>query len=152
MTTATGNDRRVIDAYAIALDETDYYNLHPADAPFIKRILGVYLFDRNERVHCCELPPSYFLIYLYTCVEFVDGIDDDMREAIDEKFANEPSDDCYIHCSSIERIIAADTRSEIDHYGDVAANDLEDGIADPDERHSAEMDRIQEDLRGNCPF
>jgi hypothetical protein len=33
------------------------------------------------------------------------AIDDDMREAIDEKYAHEPGDNCYIHCSSVERAI-----------------------------------------------
>jgi len=152
MTTATANDRREIDAYAVALDETDHYNIDQADAPFIVRIRGVYLFDRNERTYCCELTPSYFLIHLYDQIEFADEADEDVREALDEKYAHEPSDDIYVHCGDIERIIAAGKPYTVSHYGDCAPNDWEDSIADPDERHRAEMERVAEDLCANCPF
>lgn len=151
MTTAQDTDRREIDAYAVALDETEYYNIDPADAPHIERIMGVYLFDRNERTHCCELTPSYYLIHLYDEIVFSTDADDVM-EALDEKYAHEPSDDIYVHCGEIEKIIREGRRDRINHYGDCAPHDLCDEIADADERHGAEMEEIAEDMCGNCPF
>ena len=150
--TAQATDRRVIDAYAVALDETDHYNLDPADARYIKRIDGVYLFDAREQTHCCELTASYWLIYLYTSIVFTDDADDAVREALDEKYAHEPSDDIYVHCGSIDKIIREGKRDRIDHYGDCAEHDFCDEIADADKRHDAEMEEIREDLQGYCPF
>ena len=144
------NERKVIDAYAIALDETEFYNLDPADAKHIKRIFGAYVFDRNQQTHLCELTPSYYLIYLYTSIEFAD---DDTREALDEKYAHEATDDGdYIHCHEAEKILAAAKPYTVSHYGDVAEHDREDDIEDLDQRYDAELERIREDLCANCPF
>ncbi len=155
MSNATETDRRVIDAYAVALDETDRCHIERADRPYIARILGAYLFDRNERTHCCELTASYYLIYLFTSVELTDAghaLDDDARGELYDRYEMEPSDDCYVHCGEIERMIAAGKPYTVSHYGDVAESDLEDGIDDANERHSAEMEAIQEDLSCNHPF
>lgn len=153
--TDTATNRREIDAYAVVLDETNLYTIDPADAPYIARIRGVYLFDRNERTHCCELTPSYYLIHLYDQVIPTDAgeaLDDADREALYEKYEHNGGEDCYVHCGEIERIIDAGQPGRIVHYGDCAPNDLCDEIEDADERHSAEMEEIAEDMQGNCPF
>jgi hypothetical protein len=145
--------RKVIDAWAIALDETGFYNLDPTDAVHIKRIFGVYLFDRNQQTHLCELTPSYYLVYLYTSIEFADETDDNVREELDEKYAHEATDDGdYIHCHEAERILGDAKPYTSYHYGDVAEHDQEDDIEDLDERHDAELEHIREYLCCNCPF
>lgn len=149
---STATDRRVIDAYAVALDETHYYNIDAADQPYINRILRVYLFDRNEQTHCCELTPSYYLIWLYASVELTDAgqaLDDDARGELYDRYETEPGDDCYMHCHTVDRIIDAKEPGTVDHYGDVPLHNLEDGISDNDERHSAEMEAIREDCSCN---
>jgi hypothetical protein len=145
-------DRQPIDAYAVALDETEFYNLDPADARYIERIDWVYLFDRNERTHLCEWTPSYYLIYLYTDIVFTPDADEEIRDALDQKYAHEASDNEYMHCHDIERIIAANKRDRISHYGDVAQHDLVNEIEDAGERRDAELEAIREDLCANCPF
>ena len=152
MNTATETNRREIDAYAVALDETEHYNIDPADAPYIQRIDGVYLFDRNEKTHCCELTASYYLIYLYASVVFTDDISDDLRNKLDEKYAHEPSDDIYVHCHTVDRIVAAGKPYTVSHYGDVGPDDLADDLQETDVRHNLEMEAIREDMCANCPF
>ena len=77
MTTTT--ERKPIDAYAVALDET---TLRPARGRRQPRqkITGVYVFDRSQRTHLCELTPSYYLIYLYSQIIPTDDTDDDTRD------------------------------------------------------------------------
>jgi len=145
----TATDRRPIDAYAVALDQTLDYYIEPEDAPYIARIWEGYVFDRNQRTHCCELTPSYFLLYLQTRVELTDdghALDDEARDRLCNRYEREPSDDCYVHCGDIERLIAkAEPRCAL-RYGDVEEHDFCDEIADADQRHDAEMERIREHL------
>ena len=154
MTAATLDRLIPIDAYAVALDETQYYNIDPADAKYIERIDGVYVFDRNHRTACCELTLSYFLRHLYTSIVFSDGVDDATRDRLEMDYAHCEGDDFYVHCCDIDRIIkaAGRDRDHVYHYGDVAPSDRGQDIEIPDQRHTAEMDAICEDLRGNCPF
>ena len=155
MTTATETDRHPIDAYAVQFDETTDYNIEPEDRPYVRRILGAYLFDRNQRTHCCELTPSYYLIYLFTQVELTDAglaLDDDARGVLYDRYEMEPSDDRYVHCGEINRYLETAGRANVFNYGDVAQHDLADEIADADERHNVEMESIREDLCGNYPF
>ena len=149
---STATDRRAIDAYAVALNETEYYNIDAADRRFIERIDGVYVFDRNEHTHCCELTPSYFLIYAYTCIVFTADADDAARDDLQDKYAYQPSDDIYMHCHTVDRLVAAGTRDTVSHYGDVFPNGMETDVDDPDDRHSLEMEHIREDLNCNSPF
>lgn len=152
MTATIDIARRAIDAYAIARDETEFYNIDPADAPLIERIMGVYVFDRNERVHCGELTASYYLIHCYAAIHFTDAASDHDRERLDEKYGYAEGDSIYIHCRDIEKVIKAGQRDRINHYGDVAPNHLEDGIEDADEQRSREIESIREDLCANRPF
>ena len=51
MSNATETDRRVIDAYAVALDETDRCHIEPADRPYIARILArIFSTAMSERI------------------------------------------------------------------------------------------------------
>jgi hypothetical protein len=155
MTDTATETRRMIDAVAIALDETEYYQIDPEDAPYIRRILGGYVFDRNLHTHCCELTPSYFLIFLFTSVELTDAglaLDDDARGEIYDKYEYEGGDDCYMHVHTVDAIIAKAEPYTVCEYGDVTGHQLEDDIADVDERHDAELEAIHEDLCANHPF
>ena len=110
-------ERAPIDAYAIALDETWGWILDKADAPFIKAIRSVYLFDRNERVHCCEFTPSFYTIHLYHQVECQPGTSDERATAIYDKYESIPGDNFYVHCHEIERMIAETDTPSCCHLG-----------------------------------
>lgn len=69
------------------------------------RLFGLYLFDANRQVHCCELTPSYEMHFVETVYA---KHDDDER--VDEKLAEEireanwvEEDVRYFHCHSVNR-------------------------------------------------
>lgn len=53
--------------YVVKIDETKYW----AEDIIEKagRIFGVYIYDKNRRVHCCELTPSYELRFIESQTE-----------------------------------------------------------------------------------
>lgn len=132
-----------IDAWAIALDETDNYAIDEADAPLIRQIRGVYLFDRNRRTHLCEITPSYWLIRLYDQVITHDDMDEYQREGLE--YAYYSSSDIYVHCSTIDRLIEQNDRDVVDHYGHA-------GVSFDDVDYDEQMESVREYLCGNCPF
>lgn len=95
-----------VDAFVVGFDETYAWNLAPEDKPWIKEIRGVYLFDRNEVTHCCEVTPSYFMRFCYHAFVLVDAATDEVSERIHEEYGTEPQDDCYMHCSEVDRFVS----------------------------------------------
>lgn len=143
----TNADAR-IDAYAIALDETDGYIIADKDRPYIRAIRGVYCFDRNRRTYCCELTPSYFLIHLYDAViwtEAGEALDGFKLDELDQKYAYCGGEDCYMHCSRVQRIIDRDQPHTVGHIGDV-------DWADPDMDYDERIEALVEGLSADCPF
>ena len=60
----TNTDTEVKPRYcAVKLDETRNW-LDTSVVERAKRIIGVYLFDANLRVHCCEFTPSYECLFV----------------------------------------------------------------------------------------
>lgn len=50
------------DIHIAVIDQTQYW-----DEEFVKitgRMFGVYVFDKNRHVHCCEITPSYELHFV----------------------------------------------------------------------------------------
>jgi len=143
------SDRLPIDAYAIALDETSFCIIDEADAPLIDKIVSVYLFDRNQRTHCCELTPSYWLIHLYDQVRTRADADlsDDRAQELYNKYESFPGADIYVHCHEIDHLIDAKDPEPftVYHYGETEV-DFDD--CDYDEQ----MESLHEHLCGNCPF
>jgi len=90
----------------IKIDERDMWN--PEIAEQTKAMYGVYAFDRNSHTHCCELTPSYCLVFISNDYEEIDGLSEDQREALNEKILGSMYD-CeqvtYMHVSSVERMI-----------------------------------------------
>jgi hypothetical protein len=97
-----------IDARIIALDETEFYHLEPEEQRLIRAIKGVYLYDANRHTHCCELTPSYYLIFLYNSVNLTDeglALDDEARGELYDKFEVEcGGDDCYMHVHTVDQL------------------------------------------------
>lgn len=139
-----------IDAYCLAFDETQGYAIAEADRPLIAQIQSVYLLDRNQRTHLCEITPSYYLTHLYDTVVAVDGVGDEERDRLDSEYAHEASDDKYVHCHEIDWIIEARDRGVVYHYGDPEVPDDEDKT--DEENHDAQMEALREHFCGNCPL
>lgn len=111
-----------IDARIIALDETEYYHLEPEEARYIRAIKGVYLYDANRHTHCCELTPSYYLIFLYNSVNLTDeglALNDEARGELYDKFEVEcGGDDCYMHVHTVDQLAEKAGKGEYHVYGD----------------------------------
>ena len=110
-----------IDARVIAIDETRYYDIEAADKPLIKKILGVYLYDKNEVTHCCELTPSYWLIHLYNLVIFTEegeALDEITRDLKRDYYEMSDSEDKYFHCHDVDEMEAKAEKGTYHIHGD----------------------------------
>lgn len=134
-----------VDAYFIALNETPHYAIDDDDRPHIVAIRGVYVLDRNERVHCCEMTPSYYLIHCYDIVEVTPDTSDEMRDLLHEKYGLNGGDNLYVHCRSIDSFITKGDRTVVYHYGDPE-------VSDDDVEHDDQMEALREHFCGNCPL
>ncbi len=134
--------RLPIDAYVVRLNRTPMFMIAEEDAPFIDRIDSIYLFDANERVHCCEITPSYWMIHVCDEVIYKDDTPEEKWDELDEKYGHCYGDwDCYIHCHSIDAIVAAAKPFTVHHYG-------ESGVSYEDTSRDEQMEAIRESF--NC--
>jgi len=134
----------MIDAYLIALDETDCYVIPTDDAPYIDKVRGIYLFDRNERVHCCEMTASHYLMYVYTSVLLTaagESLPEEEQERISDWY--KMGDDRYLHCRDVDALIAAGDDHHV--YGAT-------GVSYDDVDHDVQMDGLREHFSGNQPI
>ena len=92
------------DFWAVALNVTSHYEIEEKDRPFIKSINDVFMYDQNTRTHLCEATPSYYLVYLYTFVLFVEGAPDEVVGEIEQRYCYEPTENSYLHCSDVEAL------------------------------------------------
>lgn len=102
----------------LRLDETRHW----ADdvAARAVRIFGLYVYDQNRRVHCCEFTLSYECRFVGSASVNAD-LDDDVAERLDDEIregdlGTEPAR--YIHCH------------EIDALTRVGEHDLKAGVTD----------------------
>jgi hypothetical protein len=104
----------------LRLDETQVWAeevVHRA-----KQVFGIYVFDQNRRVHCCEFTPSYECLFVGSAIGNTD-LDDDVAERLDAEIregdlGTEPVK--YIHCQ------------EIDALPRIGDQDLKVGVSDLD--------------------
>lgn len=82
------------DPRAIALDETEHWMDDFLEGHGIKKIEGVYAYDRNRVTHIASTVGSLWLEFLYD-IPTVKGDDDDLLEdvydAIDDAYRDDPS-------------------------------------------------------------
>lgn len=116
---------------AVIMDETSLYGIDEADRPFIKRILGVKMYDENTLTYCCSATPAYYVIPLYDTVEVVGGCPDDKREELQEKYEHHPSNPKYFECRDIDSI--SEEGKKRAPLGE-------------------EEDDVRENWQSNCPF
>ena len=122
MTTRHRVQRRMpIDAYVVAFSEKHHYQIKDEDQPHIQDIRGIYLLNRNERTFCCELTPSYWLIHLYDEVILTEDaeetLDDYQRDRLYQEYEYCGGDDIYVHCHTIDALLAAKKPFTVHHHG-----------------------------------
>lgn len=134
----------------VALDETRYYNIKEDDKPFIKEILGIYLLNRGEVTYCCEVTPSYWLEYVSTAVVLNEpdaSEDHDLLSELDERYAHEGGDDCYMHASRIDAFI--DKHLPLKDWRVWIG---EEETPTEDRTKEEIMEDVREYVQGNCPL
>lgn len=155
MSTATEDceteTRAPIDAYAVALVETSNYIIDKRDAPFIKAIRGMYIFDRNERVHCCEMTPSFYLMHLYDQVECQPGTSEERAQEIYDKYEHHGGEPKYVHCYQIENMIGETDTPSCCHLG-VAMYRTGRPVTYDEMTHDEQMESMREGYSENPPL
>lgn len=112
-----------LDLRVIALDETDQYVIDAEDAPAIKSILGIYLYDANLYTFCASSMPCYFLHHIENQVRLSEEIEslpeeamDHIREQLEMKYAYYGNnEDFYISAFRID-VLAERLRYEPYRY------------------------------------
>lgn len=143
-----------IDARVVALNATANYMIDQDDQPFIERIDDVFLYDRNERTHCCEWTPSYYLIHLYTSIVFRidDRLDEATEERLKQRYADLPTDNCYVHCHQIDAIEAKAKPFQYHTHGDPGFAKSHAEFGNEEAWHDAVMEALREHFCANCPI
>ena len=132
-----------IDAVVIARDETLHYAIRPNHRKHISAIRGVYLFNRNEITHCCEITPSYHLIHLYDEVILTDAdCADDIREKLCEQYETCGGENIYVHCHEIDAKIEANKPNTVHIHGET-------GIPYDDSDYDEQIEGLREHFCGN---
>lgn len=91
--------------YLVKLDETEYWC---EDIQKVAgKLYGVYAYNPKKHVHCCELAPSYELVFVGTTTE--NFVDDTINEMIMEN--DEVGEVRYFHVSYIDQIKKPNKRS-----------------------------------------
>ena len=85
--------------HCLKLDETEHWAPHIVERA--NRIFGLYIFDINKHVHCCELTASYECIFVRS--ECEGELSDDLFDEIMEGDAQSDSVS-YFHCSLLDKM------------------------------------------------
>jgi len=88
----------------LRLDETKFWAEEVVRKA--KQIFGLYVFDQNRRVHCCEFTPSYECLFVGSAFGNTDLYETDAErldaEIREEDLGTEPVK--YIHCHQIDAL------------------------------------------------
>ena len=111
------------------------------------RLFGVYLFDVNRHVHCCELTPSFEMNYLGpTWTGSIE--DDEARQSLFEDILEGDAETDlvrYVHVGSVK----VDECEEIGTSDESWARFLEEAGGDEEEAYNLALDKWSEYCRGN---
>ena len=129
-------------------DDTEYYALE-GYTDRIVRIENVFLYDSNRAVNLCELTPSYDCAYLYTNIEFADGVEGEERDELHERFGFEDVDDKYIHCRSVRPVrVLPDVVVPFEYDEEEGPADFEEAA---EEAYREAWEELVDYYRCNCP-
>jgi hypothetical protein len=73
-------------------------------------MFGIYFYNKNEHTHLCSLTPSYYLRFIGHSLWVQDGVSDEEREHLYEKYADEPGESTYRDVRTIDAIPAQHKR------------------------------------------
>ena len=145
-----------IDARVIALNRTHNYVIAEKHQAHIASIEEVYFYDKNQRTHCCEFTPSYYLIHLYTKVIFTSAgneLNDHEQDEIFQAYEHEEMDNCYVHCHEIDVLEATVfDRPTYYIYGDPEFGNVEGEFESQEAYHDSVMEALREHFQANCPI
>lgn len=141
-----------IEPCMVALDETAHYVIDPEDRPHIKRIEGVYLYDKGVRTHICSFSPSYWLVHMQDRVELTPRaartLSEIEQDRLREKYEALGGEDNYFDCSFIDAFHAQWARKKR-AYRAIALpiEPIED-----DAPYGAAFDAVREQYQSNQPL
>lgn len=102
------------------------------------RVFGIFVFDNEVVTNCCEVTPSYKMVWVGHVTIPSDELDahltlsDEERDSFWE-FENESEDDCYVHCGDADRNLATIAYRE----------------RDPEESLEDDLESLRDYLSGN---
>lgn len=102
------------------------------------RLFGIYMFDANRYVYCCEITPSYEMYFIETVHEKCHGEGGVHEEVLENDFVDRPTAD-YFHCNNVN---AMDPKWIVEF----PKHDVE---YETDEAWEEERESMLEFLRGN---
>jgi len=129
--------------HVVALIETGYYCIDPADVEYIAQIHGVYFYDKEQQTHACEMTPSYYLVYLYDLVvltEAGEALDEDEKDRLYQAYEYNGGENKYVHCYAIDEL--PDDRRYI--FGDSEAHETVE--------YDDQIEALREHFCANCPL
>lgn len=138
---------------AVRLDETSNWDADFLKKYRIEKVFGVYVYNRNRRVHCCEMTASYELNFVESQFEFEAGFypEDQLSEEIDDlRIEAEAGTELvsYYHCHSIDKIPVRRKRygkARVEQFHILTAKDCREQEMDND----AAVESAYEYCRGN---
>jgi hypothetical protein len=104
----------------VRIDETEHYNAERLKYYGIKKVYGVYLYDKNCVTCCCFFQKDHYLCYAGYTYETISELNDGETEATEEFLIDanrETEDGFYMAVSAVERI-AEEDRHEINIFSD----------------------------------
>jgi len=116
----------------VVVDETEYW----ADdlAAQVGKIYGVYLYDENRVVHCCELTPSYELNALEVAILNWETCPEIVRDDIESEWWRGTEPISYFHAHTVDgwdKFLLPTQRCKAEDYDDYWEEILEYYQANP---------------------
>ena len=100
----------------VLIDETEYW-----DEELVRqagKIYGVFLFDVNKKVHCCEATPSRELEPLEVAILNNETCLEEVRDEIEEQWTAHTDPVSYVHVSEVDKLPVFALKTERCKVGD----------------------------------
>ena len=140
--TQSGMRKNAPDFHVVKVDDTSDWEEKFRLKHGISKIYTVYLVDKNQVTHCCELTPSYALYYVGYVAEHVDAEEQISDECDMEIMSQHQESVTYLHVSDFDKAeyeeqywrpepLTTDMYKEEEDYREMVNQLLEDYHANP---------------------